>query len=140
MNNVVLIGRLTKDAQLRVTSNEYKTTSFTLAVDRKGKDKGADFIPCVAWERQAEILSEYTHKGSRIGIDGHINTRSYDDSTGRKVYVTEVVADQIVLLDKKEEFEWQKPIEEEPFKEPPFEKTAEEWTSPLTIESEDLPF
>ncbi len=105
MNKVVLIGRLTKDPELRYTSgNNVAVCQFTVAVDRRFKSEGqptADFIPIVAWRQTAEFVSKYFTKGSRIGILGQIQTRSYDDSDGKKRYVTEVVADEVEFCDSK---------------------------------------
>ena len=114
MNKVVLIGRLTKDIELKSTQSGKLTTTFTLAVQRDKEN--ADFIQCVAWERKAELLRDYTHKGSQVAIEGRIQTRNYE-SNGRKVYVTEVWVNDIQLLDNREaepeEPAW-KPIKAEP--------------------------
>ena len=99
MNSVCLSGRLTKDIEIRVTPRGKKTASFTLAV-RRDKDN-TDFINCVAWEKTAEILAQYTSKGSLINAVGRINTRNYE-SNGKKVYVTEVIVSQIELCGGKE--------------------------------------
>ena len=101
INNTILVGRLTRDPELRKTQTGQSVCSFTVAVDRiPGKDgmEGADFPSCVAWGKTAEILSQYGSKGSQIAIRGRLQTRSYEDKEGRKVYVTEVVADQVQLL------------------------------------------
>ena len=100
MNSVNLIGRVTKDIELKVTQSGNSVTSFTLAVQRD-KDN-ADFINCVAWNKTAEVLNNYVSKGHRIALNGRIQTRTYDDNNGRKVYVMEVVANRIHLLEKKE--------------------------------------
>lgn len=100
MNKVVLIGRTTKEIDLRYTQSNKAVASFTLAVDRRGE--GADFISCVAWGNTAEVMSKYVRKGNKIGIHGHISTRSYDKN-GQKVYVTEVVADEVEFLEKREQ-------------------------------------
>lgn len=107
INRAVLNGRLTRDPEIRQTQSGLATASFTLAVDRSFKDKQtgkreADFINCVAWRKTAEILQQYTHKGSRIGLTGRIQTRNYQNKQGQTVYVTEVVADEIDLLDPSE--------------------------------------
>lgn len=99
-NIAVLIGRPTKDIELRTTQSGISVASFTLAVDRdhsKQKDE-ADFIPCVAWNRTAEILSQYAGKGRLICVEGRIQTRNYDNKEGQRVYVTEVVAENVKLL------------------------------------------
>ena len=107
MNTTQLIGRLTKDVELRTTQAGMSVTQFTLAVSRDFKDKdgnrGADFIQCVAWKKTAELLEKYTHKGSRIGVTGRIQTRNYENKNGERVYVTEVVVDHLEFLDSKED-------------------------------------
>lgn len=95
MNSVVLTGRLTRDAELRMTTGGKSVASFTLAVDRWGN--GVDFIPCVAWEKAADIISTYAGKGDKVGIRGRIQSRSYEDKTGAKRTVHEVVAEEIDL-------------------------------------------
>ena len=102
MNSVTLIGRTTKDIELRKTPNGKFTCSFTLAVNRRNKDDGADFITCVAWSKTAELLERYVKKGHRIAVSGRINTRSYE-SHGNTVYVTEVIADEIEFLESRRE-------------------------------------
>ena len=103
MNRVCLIGRLTKDIEVRATMSGKKVTSFTLAVNRT-KDL-TDWVPCVAWEKTVDILQSYTHKGSQIAVEGSIQTSSYDDPNrpGTKVFKCEVLVDRIQLLDKREE-------------------------------------
>ena len=112
MNNVVLVGRLTKDPELRVTGSGKSVASFTVAINRGfGKDKEADFINCVAWEKTAENLSQYTGKGSQIALSGRIQTRNYDDKDGKKVFVTEVVANMVEFIGSKDKQETRKPSE-----------------------------
>lgn len=105
MNRAVLVGRLTRDPDLRYTPNGVAVANFNLAVNRPFKDQNgesqADFINCVAWRKQAENLANFMKKGSQIGIDGRIQTRSYEDKDGKTVYVTEVVADSIQFLDSR---------------------------------------
>ena len=105
MNNVSLVGRLTKDVELKHTNSQTAVATGTLAVNRQFKsasgEKETDFINIVAWRKTAEILSNYTSKGSQIGITGRIQTRSYDGNDGKRVYVTEVVAETVMLLDGK---------------------------------------
>ncbi|HSX49283.1 MAG TPA: single-stranded DNA-binding protein, partial [Candidatus Saccharimonadales bacterium] len=103
MNTVNLIGRLTKDPELRYTANGTAVCSFTIAVNRQFKSEGqpeADFINCVAWKKSAEHLANYQKKGNQIGVTGRIQTRSYDGDNG-KVFVTEVVAENVQFLDPK---------------------------------------
>lgn len=101
INSVVLTGRLTKGIELRRTTSGKTCTSFTLAVNRNKQE--TDFINCVAWDKLAELLERYTHKGSQIGVEGRIQTRNYDDRNGKKVYVTEVLVNSISFLDKIEQ-------------------------------------
>ena len=117
MNNVTLVGRLTKDVELKHTNSQTAVASGTLAVNRQFKsasgEKETDFINIVAWRKTAEILSNYTSKGSQIGITGRIQTRSYEGNDGKRVYVTEVVAESIVLLDSRPSNEQQAPQKQE---------------------------
>lgn len=103
INNVTIIGRTTKDIELRATSSGTNNASFSLAVERNFKnangEKETDFINCVAWRKTAEILAQYAPKGSLIGVRGRIQTRNYENNQGVRVYVTEVVADEVQLID-----------------------------------------
>lgn len=105
INRVVLTGRLTKDAELRSTQSGLSVATFTLAVNRQySKAKGdADFINCVIWRKAAENFCNFTSKGSLVGIDGRIQTRSYENKSGQKVYVTEIVVDSFSLLESKKD-------------------------------------
>lgn len=102
INTCTLVGRLTKDIDLRSTRDGKSVAQFTLAVDRDKKDSGADFINCIAWGKSAEILERYVHKGDMLGIIGKIQTRNYEDRTGKKVYVTEVMVDRFQFLERKQ--------------------------------------
>lgn len=105
INNVTLIGRLTKDPDLKYTGNGTAVATFTLAVNRnftnQSGEREADFINCVIWRKPAETLANYAKKGVLIGVTGRIQTRSYDNQQGQKVYVTEVIADNFQLLESK---------------------------------------
>jgi single-strand DNA-binding protein len=105
INNVVLVGRLTKDPDLRYTSNGTGVASFTLAVNRnftnQSGEREADFINCVIWRKSAETLANYARKGTLLGVTGRIQTRSYDNQQGQRVYVTEVVAENFQLLESR---------------------------------------
>lgn len=107
INNTILVGRLTRDADLKHTGSGIAVASFTVAVERsftnQNGEKEADFINVVAWRKTAEIISNYTQKGSMIGIKGRIQTRNYTNNEGRKVYITEVVAEEVQLLSRKNE-------------------------------------
>jgi single-strand DNA-binding protein len=102
VNRVVLVGRLTKDPELKRTQTGKSVVSFTVAVNRRfGQQEQADFINCVAWEKTAEFLGQYAKKGAMVSVEGRISTRTYDDSTGKKVYVTEVVSESVQLLESR---------------------------------------
>ena len=105
MNKVFLIGRLTRDPELRYTSSNVATASFSIAVDRnftnQNGEREADFINIVVWRKQAENCKNYLTKGSQVAIDGRIQTRNYEGQDGKKVYVTEVVADNVQFLGSK---------------------------------------
>lgn len=105
MNNANLVGRLTRPVDLRYTQTGIAYGSFTLAVTRKYKNKDgereADFINCVIWKKGAELLANYTQKGSLIGVSGPIQTRSYDNQQGQRVYVTEVLVENFYFLESR---------------------------------------
>ena len=104
MNHWVGIGRLTRDPNVKYTQSGKAYASFTLAIDRRksGDDKQqADFIQCVAWEKMAEVISQYCTKGKKIAVEGRIQTRSYDGNDGNKRYVTEVVVQSMEFCDRK---------------------------------------
>lgn len=105
MNKAILIGRLTRDPELRTTSSGRNVCSFSVAVNRTytntNGEREADFINCVVWDKQAENLAKYQKKGNQIAVEGRIQTRNYDDKDGKKVYVTEVLASNISFLDAK---------------------------------------
>lgn len=107
INRVVLTGRLTKDIELIYTQSNVTFGHFTLAVNRQFKnadgEREADFINCVIWRKVAENLAKFTHKGSLIGIEGRLQTRSYENQQGQRVYVTEVVVDGFSLLNTKQD-------------------------------------
>lgn len=106
LNSVALTGRLTKDVDLRYTQSGTAVGSFTIAVDRQFRsangNRETDFINCVIWTKSAENLAKFTHKGSLIGVEGHIQTRTYDNAQGNKVYVTEVVVENFALLEPRQ--------------------------------------
>jgi len=133
MNRTVLIGRLTKDPELKVTQSNIPVVSFTIAVNRPFTDqsgeKQADFIQCVVWRKQAENLAQYCSKGSHIALEGRIQTRQYETDDGMR-YVTEIVCDNIQYLDTKKQEAPQQVNDNEDFYETSKELAAEE----------DLPF
>lgn len=104
INNVTLVGRLTKDPELKYTPNEVAVANFTLAVNRAFKSENgpdADFINVVVWRKPAENAANFLKKGSMAGVVGSIQTRNYEGQDGKKVYVTEVMADRVQFLDSK---------------------------------------
>lgn len=102
MNKVVLIGRLTRDPELRYTGNNTPVASFSLAVNRNYSnqqgEREADFINIVVWRKQAENVKNYLTQGSQVAIDGRLQTRTYDDQNGQRRYITEVIADNVEFL------------------------------------------
>ena len=106
MNKVILIGRLSRDPELRTTPNNLSVATFSIAVSRpytpQGGSPETDFINCVVWRRQAENLAKYCHKGSQIAVEGRIQTRNYQAQDGSKRYVTEVMCDNITFLGTKD--------------------------------------
>lgn len=109
INRVVLVGRLTRDPELRYTANGAAVASFTVAVNRSFTnaqgEREADFINCVIWRKAAENFANFTRKGSLVGVDGRVQTRSYENQQGNRVYVTEVVVENFSLLESKSESE-----------------------------------
>ena len=145
LNNVSLVGRLTKDVDLRYTPSNVAVATFTLAVNRTFKnengDREADFINCVMWRQQAENLANWAKKGALIGIAGRIQTRSYDNQQGQRVYVTEVVAEQFQLLESKgqqgNQTQQRPQVQQQT---PDFSRNENTNTNPLEISDDDLPF
>ncbi|HAC2965571.1 TPA_asm: single-stranded DNA-binding protein [Listeria monocytogenes] len=106
MNRVVLVGRLTKDPDLRYTPAGAAVATFTLAVNRPFKngqgEQEADFIQCVVWRKPAENVANFLKKGSLTGVDGRVQTRNYEGNDGKRVYVTEIVAESVQFLEPKQ--------------------------------------
>ena len=104
INRVVLVGRMTRDPELRRTGNGAAVTSFTLALNRNynsADGQQADYISCVTWNKVAENVEKYCSKGSLVGVEGRLRSRSYDNAQGQRVYVTEVVCDSVQFLETK---------------------------------------
>ena len=156
INRVVLVGRLTRDIELRKTNSGLSTTTFTLACDRRysaNRDSSqptADFISCVAWRQQADFLASYAHKGDVIALDGHITTRNYEGANGR-VYVTEVTCENVRLVSSRRDNQGLQAQAASPgmtqgapmpsmSSETSFADDAFEETPSLDISSDDLPF
>ncbi|MDV5989142.1 single-stranded DNA-binding protein [Streptococcus canis] len=138
INNVVLVGRMTKDAELRYTASQVAVATFTLAVNRRFKEQNgereADFINCVIWRQPAENLANWAKKGALIGITGRIQTRNYENQQGQRVYVTEVVAENFQMLESRNQQSGQnnssKGDNSQPFGN----------SNPMDISDDDLPF
>lgn len=148
LNRTILVGRMTKDPEMRVTPSGVTVTTFTLAVNRTFKNSNgeteADFINIVTFRKTAENVNVYCSKGSLVGVDGRIQSRSYDNQEGRRVYVTEVVADNVQFLEtkgKNENAQQQAPQQNNAATPPqnknnPFANA----TGPIDISDDDLPF
>ena len=134
MNKAILMGRLTKDPEVRYTSGtNTMVATFTLAINRRfvkeGEERQADFIQIVAWGKLAEFCSNHFKKGQQVAVIGSIQTRNYDDLDGKKVYVTEVIAEEAYFADSKREVNASQPIQNSSV---PFDM------APVT--DDDLPF
>ncbi|MCT4377661.1 single-stranded DNA-binding protein [Leuconostoc falkenbergense] len=138
INRVVLIGRLTKDVEVRYTQSGVAVGTFSLAVNRQftnaSGEREADFINAVIWRKAAENFANFTHKGALVAIEGRLQTRNYEDGNGKRVYVTEVVADNFSLLEKKSDSQQSAPESQAP---DPF---ASQGNKPIDIDPNDLPF
>ena len=141
LNSVCLVGRMTKDAELRYTPNNQAVATFSLAVNRNFKsqngEREADFINCVIWRQQAENLANWAKKGDLIGITGRIQTRSYENQQGQRVYVTEVVAENFQLLESRKDRE---AGQSQGYSQPDFSRQEPMNTNPMDISDDDLPF
>ena len=134
INRVVLVGRLTRDPELRKTTTGTSVASFTLAVDNRLKDANGQyttsFIPCVIWNQQAENCVRFIHKGSLVGIEGRLNQRTYQNKEGNNVQVIEVMCDSVQFLEPK------KQEESSPSAQPVETKN----TSNVNVDEDSLPF
>lgn len=147
INNVTLVGRLTRDPDLRYTGSGIAVGSFTIAAERPfpnaSGEKETDFINCVVWRKAAENLSTYTGKGSLIGLTGRIQTRSYDGNDGKKVYITEVVAENIKYLEPKKTNESHSSSSQNDYSQntqDATKNTFEKNDGSIDISDDDLPF
>lgn len=135
INRVVLVGRLTKDVDLKYTQSGVAVATFTLAVNRPFTnaqgEKEADFINIVVWKKQAENAANYLKKGSMAGVDGRVQTRSYEGQDGKRVYVTEIVADSVQFLEPKQEQDNQRK---------PQQRQNNSFNGSIDISDDDLPF
>lgn len=140
LNNVTLVGRLTRDPELKYTPNGVAVTSMTLAVNRPFKSQNGenetDFINIQVWRKQAENAANYLKKGSLTGVTGRITTRNYENAEGKKVYVTEVTADSVQFLESKGKGENKPPQKKAENNNDPFANDGQ----PININDDDLPF
>ena len=143
MNRVELTGRLTKNIELRYTDAEKSVTAFNIAVQRKYKNKDGDyecdFIRCKAFNQPAEFLNKYAEKGTRIGIEGRIQTGSYDDKDGKTVYTTDVICENVEILSDRTNTEPKEEVVEEP-KEKLSDDVFADFGSSIEISDEDIAF
>lgn len=135
MNKVILIGRLTKDVELKYTPQGSPVVNFTLAVDRYSKngDKGADFLSVVVWGKSAENLAQYKGKGDQIAVEGSLQTRSYEAQDGSKRYITEVLASRIEFIGSKGDGGKKATPQSE-------QAPGSQYGQPVSFSDEDLPF
>jgi single-strand binding protein len=149
INSVVLVGRLTRDIELRKTQSGLSVASFTIACDRRlsqeqknNNEQSADFINCVAWRGSADFLGNYAHKGDTVGVEGRIQTRNYDRD-GQRVYVTEVLANSVNLLHSKQTAQSQEQASYEPQATQgpkPQQMSDFDYLPNVEVSSDDLPF
>lgn len=139
INKSILIGRLVKDPELRRTSQGTPVTSFTLACNRTIKTndgQDADFIPCVIWNKGAENVERYCFKGSLVGVEGRLRSRSYDNSHGQKVFVLELLCDSVQFLDTKKENQQQS----QSYDYQPQHQFQNDFNSQFDIQDDDIQF
>ncbi|NIK11173.1 single-stranded DNA-binding protein [Alkalibacillus almallahensis] len=149
LNRSVLTGRLTKDPDLRYTNNGVAVANFTIAVNRpfqnQNGEQEADFINCVIWRKPAENLAQYMGKGSMVGVDGRIQTRSYDNQEGKRIFITEVVAESVQFLETKQSNQNQgnNPQQSKQNTQSQSEsskQSLEDVGEPVDLQDDDLPF
>lgn len=147
MNKIELIGRLTADPELRYNSTNVAYTRFNIAVNRNflnaDGERDADFISCVAWRKTAELVCDYFKKGSQIGVDGRLQTGSYEKEDGTRGYTSDVIIENITFLDKKKDGRPEPELAEPPREEETEEKESnpyEEFGDSIEIDDENLPF
>lgn len=145
MNHVQLIGRLTKDPELRYTSQGLGVATFTLAVQRNYSDNNGerqtDFIQCISWRKLAETIANHLVKGSLIACEGRIQTRNYENQQGQRVYVTEVVVNEVQFLETKEQMQSRKATKQHSFLDNQnLEETVPSYMTDENYTMDDLPF
>lgn len=141
LNRTILIGRLVRDPDMKYTPSGVAVTQFVLACDRPtaaGREKETDFIPIVTWQKTAEAAANYLRKGRLCAIEGRIQVRNYENNEGKRVYVTEVIADKVQFLERNEQQQQESP--------PPSRNQSQQRDPfsddgrPIDISEDDLPF
>lgn len=144
INNVVLIGRLTKDVELKYTPANQAVATFTLAVNRTFKnangERETDFINCVIWRKSAENLANLVKKGNLIGITGRIQTRNYENAQGQRVYVTEVIAENFQMLESRNQQQGQQQAQQQATQQQAKQPDPFSGGTPMDLNDDDLPF
>ena len=155
MNKIILVGRLTKDPEVRTTSAGFNTVNFSVAVNRNFKNKDgnydADFLPCVAFRQTADFISKFFKKGNMISLEGRVQTRNYDAQDGTKRYVTEVVVENVEFVGGKNDSNSssadayvdapaEAPIDEMPEYDIPTSDPYENYDKEVSLSDNDLPF
>ncbi|HCA7498005.1 TPA: single-stranded DNA-binding protein [Staphylococcus pseudintermedius] len=144
LNRVVLVGRLTKDPDFRTTPSGVSVATFTLAVNRTFTnaqgEREADFINCVVFRKQAENVKNYLSKGSLAGVDGRLQSRSYENQEGRRVFVTEVVCDSVQFLEPKNNNQSNNQPQQQRGQAPAQDNPFTNANNPIDIDDEYLPF
>lgn len=153
INRVVLVGRITKDPELRYTNSNLPFVNFTVAVNRtyanQSGEREADFIQCTIWRKQAENLAKFVSKGKLIGVEGKIQTRTYDDANGVKKYITEVLCDSVQFLEPKSQNQgdysngqnnYQNQNNQQNQERQNYNNQRQESTPSIDVSEDDLPF
>ncbi|EJO7062332.1 single-stranded DNA-binding protein [Staphylococcus pseudintermedius] len=144
INRVVLVGRLIKDPEFRTTQSGVEVATFTLAVNRNYKNKNgeqqADFINCIVFRKQAENVNNYLNKGNLAGVDGRLQSRSYENQEGRRIFVTEVICDSVQFLESKNNNQSNNQSQQQRGQAPAQDNPFTNANNPIDIDDEDLPF
>ena len=145
MNKAILIGRLTRDPEIRYTQSNRPVAQFTLAIDRpftnqETGEREADFLNIVIWDKSAENVGKYTHKGSQVAVEGRIQSRSYENDKGEKKYVTEIIASRVQFLDSKKDDSKFNSMPEPPAQKEKELDPFEQFGNEVSIPDDELPF
>ena len=144
INNVTLVGRLTKDVELKYTPANQAVAQFTLAVNRTFKnangERESDFINCVIWRKSAENFANFVKKGALIGITGRIQTRNYENQQGQRVYITEVIAENFQMLESRNQQQGQQQAQQQATQQQAKQPDPFSGGTPMNLNDDDLPF